>query len=281
LRYIQKSLALRERLAKDHPDDGELQRNLTVTYDRRAGLHVESGEVEEALDLYRRSLAAREQLAAADPADARATRDLMSSHVAIGDAHLASGDYRQAAESFGRAADVSRRMIASGMNARQSEAELGACEAKQRKAEALMVALGAWDALLQQPAELLPTLLEARAVECLRRERFEEAARAARQLREVAGASANQLYNAACVLARAADAIQPAEGQRELTDAQALRRDACTRDALATLREAIDAGWDDFEHLRQDEDLALLRELPEFQAVLPVEESCGGRLPGP
>ncbi len=163
-------------------------------------------------------------------------------------------------------------MIKSGMNVRQSEAELGACEAKRRAAETMVVALGDWDALLEQPAELLPTLLEARAVECLRQARFDEAARAARQLREVEGAAANQLYNAACVLARAASVIEPAEGAQKLTDAQALQRDACTRDALATLSEAIDAGWDDFDHLKQDEDLALLRDLPEFQALLPAED---------
>ena len=38
--------------------------------------------------------------------------------------------------------------------------------------------------------------------------------------------------------------------------------------SLACLKEAVAAGYDDFEHMQQDSDLTPLRELPEFPALL-------------
>ena len=38
-------------------------------------------------------------------------------------------------------------------------------------------------------------------------------------------------------------------------------------DALATLREAITAGWKDFDQIHKDPDLAPLREVPEFKVL--------------
>jgi len=39
--------------------------------------------------------------------------------------------------------------------------------------------------------------------------------------------------------------------------------------ALETLREAIKAGWKDFAHMQKDPDLTVLRDLPEFKALVP------------
>jgi hypothetical protein len=43
-------------------------------------------------------------------------------------------------------------------------------------------------------------------------------------------------------------------------------------DSLATLREAIAAGWKDFDHIQKDPDLAPLRDLPEFKTLWPGKE---------
>lgn len=40
------------------------------------------------------------------------------------------------------------------------------------------------------------------------------------------------------------------------------------RDALKTLRRALEAGYDDFEYLHLDSDLDALRELPAYKALL-------------
>jgi hypothetical protein len=57
---------------------------------------------------------------------------------------------------------------------------------------------------------------------------------------------ANPLYNLACV--------------------EALRNNV--DEALSYLQEAINNGWDDFEHTRNDEDLSNLRSNPSFQALV-------------
>jgi hypothetical protein len=42
-----------------------------------------------------------------------------------------------------------------------------------------------------------------------------------------------------------------------------------TKLALACLKEAIAAGFKDFDHMKQDSDLAVLRDPPEFQPLFP------------
>ena len=37
---------------------------------------------------------------------------------------------------------------------------------------------------------------------------------------------------------------------------------------MATLQQAVDAGWDDFAHMQKDSDLAILRDREEFKALL-------------
>ncbi len=41
------------------------------------------------------------------------------------------------------------------------------------------------------------------------------------------------------------------------------------RDALVALKQAIERGYNDFEWLAQDSDLAALKDHPEFQALIP------------
>ena len=134
------------------------------------------------------------------------------------------------------------------------------------------LALGDWAKLMEQPAELLPGLLELRGTLFFQDGRTADAAAAATKLRELGTATAGQLYNAACVYSLSADTIKPAEGQ-ELTAEHHRQRDEYIQDALDTLREAIAAGWNDFDHMRQDPDLAALRALPEFEALLSESKS--------
>ena len=102
-------------------------------------------------------------------------------------------------------------------------------------------------------------------------------------------ATAEQLYNAACVYSRCAANIsasgrrEPAETSGEtsegsrpplaLTAEQSAARQQHIADALATPREAIAAGWKDFAHMQNDLDLIPLRDLPEFTALLPGSDA--------
>ena len=78
---------------------------------------------------------------------------------------------------------------------------------------------------------------------------------------------ADDLYNLACghgVLVAALRKAQPEPNEDEK------RREAKhVAAALATLRQAVAAGYSDFKHMATDRDLAPLRDLPEFKALLP------------
>jgi len=97
--------------------------------------------------------------------------------------------------------------------------------------------------------------------------RTAEAVQAVAKLRELGTATAGQLYNAACVYSLCAGRLGAAPSL--LTAEQSAARQQHIADAVATLREAIAAGWKDFAHMQKDPDLTVLRDLPEFKALLP------------
>ena len=86
------SLAIRERLAQQDPNNAEWQRDLTVSHDRIGDMLAAQGEGAAALTAYRASLAIRERLAQQDPNNAEWQRDLSVSHDRIGDMLAAQGE---------------------------------------------------------------------------------------------------------------------------------------------------------------------------------------------
>ena len=130
-------------------------------------------------------------------------------------------------------------------------------------------ALGDWKTLLDQPAEVLPALLEMRGTQSVQAGRAADAVQAVAKLRELGTATAGQLYNAARVYSLCAAAIKPdpdpltAESRRAGT-----ARQQHIADALATLREAIAAGWKDFAHMQKDPDLAPLLDREDFEKLI-------------
>lgn len=137
------------------------------------------------------------------------------------------------------------------------------------------MATGDWETVLEQ-ATKTPGLLYHRAAEFAKQRKFDAAAQAAAKYREIAQATtdgkADQLYNAACAYGLCATAVQPAKGET-LTETEQARRTGYLDLSLTCLKEA--AGYDNFEHARKDSDLAVLRDLPEFQKLIksPPEDS--------
>lgn len=85
-----------------------------------------------------------------------------------------------------------------------------------------------------------------RAYHLYRNDRYEEAAAAFRKAADMGYAEAKSLYNAACSWALLGNAQRATE----------------------TLAAAIDAGWDDFEHIAEDSDFDPIRRDPAFQRLV-------------
>jgi serine/threonine protein kinase len=129
------------------------------------------------------------------------------------------------------------------------------------------LATGDWDTLLKVDAKALPDLLALRATEMLKRGELANAVQAANKLREWTPKDKNNLYNAACVYARCAEFVT--KDKPAPTDVEQAERLKFLNLALDTLKQSLAAGWDDFAHIRKDDDLKPLRGLPEFEALFP------------
>jgi hypothetical protein len=90
---------------------------------------------------------------------------------------------------------------------------------------------------------------------------------AATRLREWKPASPDTLYDSGCAYGLCALIV--VKGKAKPSDDEVKLKRKYTDLALACLKEAIAAGYKDFDHMKKDSDLAALRDLPEFQALFP------------
>lgn len=269
LTSFQKSSEVLEKLVADDPHNAWVQSDLATAYRRIGDVQIRLGDSAAALAAYQRGVEISVKLAAVDRENAEAQYSLIDSHLRCAALNQLLGEYESAAAQFEVAADVIRQLVDNGRNVEASQLyNLNSVEQAATAAKLATVALGDWDQLLKQPDETLPTLLEMRGIQFASQSRFGEAAQAAATLRELDTAASTQLYNAACVFSLCAASINPADGE-SLTNGQAAQRDAWIMDAIATLKKAIETGWDDFGHMQKDGDLAVIRDLPEFKALVP------------
>jgi hypothetical protein len=206
-------------------------------------------------------------LAAAAPRDSRAQRELAGSHYQLGAVQRDLGEYPAAEASFLAAAEIIRHMIRNGIDIEASKRALAMMEREAAAAAQTQSALRPWDELLTQPADTLGTLLQLRAVELVTRGQTNQAAQAAAKLRELEHATPEQLYVAASVFGRCATAIGDNNG-KELAQEQLAEQQQHMNDAIATLQQAINAGWNDFKRIRSDKSFVPIRYLPQFKALL-------------
>ena len=100
---------------------------------------------------------------------------------------------------------------------------------------------------LSLPPDQVPIVLTRRGEALARAGKFAEAVDTAERLRKLSPRDGNNLYNVACILAMCADA---------------------KRQALDTLREAVDHGFLNGNHLKKDPDLEALRGEEEYRRIL-------------
>jgi WD40 repeat protein len=91
--------------------------------------------------------------------------------------------------------------------------------------------------------------------------------RAVEKLRGMTPKTSGDFYDIACCYALcAAGAVKE---KSEPTDVEQAEQKRLRDLALASLRDSIAAGYEDFAHMQKDPDLAPLRDLPEFKALFP------------
>jgi tetratricopeptide (TPR) repeat protein len=226
-----------------------------------------TGRLQEARAEYEATLRICRNLAEANPRVADSQRVLWIAYNDMGTSCLADGDFQGAGQSFEAAKRVLNTMIQGGMLVEESQQNLATVQSHIEQIPSLEAALGKWDVLLQFPEDLLPGLLEFRAIHFCKHKRHSEALQAVAKLRDLANASGGNLYNAACVLCLCASGISEAGTEPNSLEPET-RRQELLHEACASLRQAIEIGWTDFASMQSDPDLAPLQDLLEFKALI-------------
>ncbi|MFM8937263.1 MAG: tetratricopeptide repeat protein, partial [Vulcanococcus sp.] len=110
LERSQQLLARNQRLATAEPDRADLQRDLSVSYNRMGDLYRALGQGEPARQAYLNSLQIRERLATAEPDRADLQRDLSVSYNKMGDLYQALGQGEPARQMYLNSLQIRERL---------------------------------------------------------------------------------------------------------------------------------------------------------------------------
>jgi tetratricopeptide (TPR) repeat protein len=277
LASYQQGLEISQELAAADPRDAQAQRDLSVSHNKLGDAYLQLGDTARALTSYQQGLEIRQKLAATDPGNADAQRDLSECYNKLG---------RVEEKRF--AFDLAGRRHNEGRNALQSfidrtglnpfESELRELDERIAYCTAGKQAMDCLDATLQLPVWKKDEFLMVRIRGLLYRlgrtspekqpvglAALDEAAKTAEALAAMSPSTPRNLYSAACGYGLCLGAIDVGTGQSD--EGRAARQRYVDRD-LALLRDAITAGYKDFDRMRKDADLAPLRDLPAFQELL-------------
>jgi serine/threonine-protein kinase len=270
-RHYAEALKIREQIAAQHDQNDQAQIDLATSF-------VTLGNVSEphqATKYYQEALRLRQALAATAPRPSRASRKrdvwIISNRLADlaekqNDLPAALNHYEQA---LAQATELDK-LVSNSMRARldlaMSHVHVGNVQARQGDAQAAKASYGrALEILRPLAAEdardielntLLPLVLA-------RHGDHAEAAAKADALRKLAERNFRTHYNAACCYALCSAAASASESDSQLAGGYAAR-------AIAALKQAIALGFNDFDAMKQDHDLAAISSHPGFLALLPA-----------
>ncbi len=103
--------AITERLTQAHPENSQIQRNLSVSYLKIGEAQAAAGDKIAAITSYHKSLAIAERVLLQDPDNAHLQRDLAISYNFLGNAQIAVGDIKAAMTSFQKYKSVAERLV--------------------------------------------------------------------------------------------------------------------------------------------------------------------------
>jgi tetratricopeptide (TPR) repeat protein len=257
------ALTIQEKLAAEFPDEPAYRQEQARTYNNIALSLAGQNKRFEAEAAYRQALAILEQLAPSFPNVPRYRIDLGNSQVNFGDLQRANQQPEQALQWYAKgieAPEAALRQVKVDAMAKRALlfAHAGRAQAMddlKRYSEAVRD----WDRAQEFASERdLVWLRTGRALSRVRAGDVDEALKEADDLSQ--NASAETLYNTACVVALAAGRQGAISGARS--------KDECAKRAVELLRMSVAKGWTNAELIHDDEDLKALREREVFKKLL-------------
>jgi serine/threonine protein kinase/Tfp pilus assembly protein PilF len=278
-RYYRDALSTQQQLASSHPQELKYQSDLSLTYNNLGALLSRNGRIDEAKDSYLEAIAIQERLLQKAPLVLSYRRDLAITHNNVGRVYSRSQQPDEAYDAFDQARTILEALVDDYPHELSYRSSLGGIlnnqgmvlEQLERPEEAVAVYRAAIEhqrfAQTHAPevvrfGEFLSKHYRnlGRALRAM--DRPHEAARAALDQRELWSGDPQRLYRVAAELALAAGQIGEAGGGSSAEDESATQ--AYRDQAIATLREAIEAGFTQVDLLQENPELDSIRNHPEF-----------------
>lgn len=163
-------------------------------------------------------------------------------HWTLGRIHFSNGEFEQAYALYRRVIDLKPEFLSASADLKMTCQQLGRTEEAERTRTWLLERLPNY--LLQNPDDSRVRMIH--AIFLAEVDRRDDALRECDLALELSPGDPLMLYNCACCYSRLGEPDR----------------------AIATLRQAIDAGYANFAWVKQDPDMNPLRENPQFQALL-------------
>jgi tetratricopeptide (TPR) repeat protein len=193
-------------------------------------------------------------------------QDLMVCHYKLGNLEQQQDHFAAAVKHYERGLSVLKTFV-EAQHVRVFDQEIGELERRIGFCRTAEKVVHDVEFALSLPIDVAPSALLFRSAVLARRGDLVQAAETAAKLRELEPKNADRLYLAARSYALIAAAA--GRGKTKLSGDEQTARQQYADVALATLREALAAGFNDFDQLEKDADLAVLRELPAYKELLP------------
>jgi serine/threonine-protein kinase len=277
---LRRARLLQEQLVADFPSVPQYRRELAGSHNNLGILLYGLGKRAEAEAEFRQALALLERLAAEFASVPDYAVELGSGYGNFGKLVCDGGQAAASLDWFARASATLRRVLE--REPRLATARLALRNVYWGRANALTQldrhaeAVGDWEqavALNDETAHDGGLRLQ-RFLSLARAGQYPPATAAVEDLLRPGTADSNLLYNAACVYAVAA--AQAAKDAPAHTSS--LRAEQHARRAVVLLRQAVQQGYNNVAHLKQDADLDGLRPRPDFQQLLAeLEAKAPGR----
>lgn len=286
---LEKAIPLWKELVADEPGEARYRRELAETYNTRASQQVEKGDRSGALKSHQEALALRETLVRNDPEHLEDRNNLGATLNNLGVMLSGGGRLADALAMYRRAVEharfafekaphhltYGRYLVIQSRNIATMETQTGHPEQALHTYQQVVDV--AKKLAVENPdvpgllADLKRAYLDLRAQQ-LAQGKTEDAARSLRQARAVLERlpqeRAEDLYNLACVRALCASLSDGRGGEEETQNVEDVERREDAELAIAALRAAVAAGYDNVAHMKVDGDLTALRSRPDFQEIV-------------